>query len=352
MSEHQSADNKPRDIGLKAIREARVERGRSKHGRITGRAWIVAITFVLTVVVVAWQFRDRSLGNQKEELLAKQRAALTTVGAEWLPLRDQMEKLTLEAAGPVHKGDLIDKDAAAWDFRSLPGIYLRMRVEDAKDVTTLRKAAKDSARDSFVGCLLRENNPSAAAIARGEADAGSGWQDQPWNLRLAYSATRIMTDEWVSEVKSAEDEIHLRVFVQQYDKAKSEEIPLAIEIIKRAQFFLLALDEDVPEARDLTPDAGRNAGKITEAQLQQVAHPTRVHLFKLGDGGAKGATREMVRVRREADADFRMAAGGAIRDPYTLAAMKRQVNNCALAQSVWAAIRPTEAAASDAGPPP
>jgi hypothetical protein len=339
LSEHESSSDKPRDIGLKAIREVRAERARSKHGRVTGKAWLFAITVVITVVVAAMVYRDRSLATQKEELLAKQRAALTTVGAEWIPLRDKMEKMTLDAAGP-YKGDFVDPEAAKWDFRSLPGIYLRMRVEDAKDVAALRKAAEDSARDSFVGCLLRENNPSMAAIARGELDAGSGWQDQPWNLRLAYASTRILTDGWVDEVKNAEDEIHLRVFVQQYEKAKNEEIPLAVDIIKRAQLFLLVLDEDVPEAKELTPDAGRNAGKVTERHLQQVPHPTRVHIVSLRGTAASPEPKEMVRLRREGDADVRFAGEHAIRDPYTLAAVKRQVNNCALAQAVWSAIRP------------
>lgn len=342
MSEHESAGEKPRDIGLKAIREARIERSGSKYGRVTGKVWLFAISIILTVVAGAWIYRDRSLANQKDEVLAKQRAALTTVGAEWIPIRDRMELTALEAAGP-YKGDFVDPEAASWDFRSLPGIYLRMRVEDAKDVAALRKKADDSARDSFVGCLLRENNPSAARIARGE-DAGSGWSDQPWNLRLAYYATRIFTDEWVDEVKNAEDEIHLRVFLQQYEKAKAEEIPLAIDIIKRAQFFLLVLDEDVPEARDLTPDAGRLAGKVTEQHLQQLVHPARVHILDLKRG------KEMVRLRREGDADFEFHAGtdgsgnpqpltNSVRDPRVLAAVRRQVNNCALAGSVWSAIK-------------
>jgi hypothetical protein len=342
LSEHESSGDKARDIGLKAIRDARLERAATKHGRVSGKTWLLAITAVLSVVVVAWLFRDRSLANQKEELLSKQRAALTTVGAEWFPLRDKMEKTTLDAAGP-YKGDLVDPEAATWDFRSLPGIYLRLRVEDAKDVALIRKKADESARDSFVGCLLRENNPTAAATARGEADAGSGWNDQPWNLRLAYYATRILTDEWVNEVKNAEDEIHLRVFVQQYEKAKSEEIPLAVDIIKKAQFFLLVLDEDVPEAAELTPDAGRNAGKVTEQHLQQLPHPTRVHLIDLR------RNKEMVRLRRESEAEFRFAGEHPLRDPRVLAAMKRQVNNCALAQDVWAAIKPASAGAVDAG---
>jgi hypothetical protein len=328
VSEHKSAGEKPRDIGLRAIHDARIERGRSKHGRLSGTAWLISGAAVLTVVVGAWQYRERSLSGQKEELLAKQRAAETTVGAAWTPLRDALEKTTIDAAAGAYKGDLVEPEARTWDFRSLPGIYLRMRAEDAKDVTSLRKKAKDSARDTFVACLLRENNPSMAAIARGE-DAGSPWQDQPWNLRLAYASTRILTDEWASDVKNAEDEIHLRVFVQQYDKAKDDEIPLAIDIVKRAKFFLLALDEDVPEAKN-------DKGKITEEDLEQVPHPVRVSILKLN--GAE-SPKEVVRLRREPEGNFRFAAGSAGHDPRIVAAVKRQVNNCDLAQDVWAAIK-------------
>ena len=81
MSEHKPEGDKPRDLGLKAIHDARVERGRSKHGRLTGRAWLIAIGAVLSVVAVAWQFREGALARQKEDLLAKQRAAVKALVA-------------------------------------------------------------------------------------------------------------------------------------------------------------------------------------------------------------------------------------------------------------------------------
>lgn len=317
--------DRPRDIGLKAVREARQERARSKTGRVTGRVWLVGISATLAVVFGAWMYRERSLDSQKEEILSKQRAALTTVGAEWFPLRDKLEKITLEAAGPL-KSDLVDPEIAKWDFRTQPGIYLRMRVADAKDTATLRKKAQDSSRDSFAACLLKENNPSYQIRATGEMDAGiAGWHDQPWNLRLAYDVTRILSDEWVAEVKKAEDEIHLRVFVQQYDKAKSEEIPTAVEIIKRSQFFLLALDE----------------GEGKEDELQEKAHGVRVVLVNLK------ADREMARLHLQQGAGEDVHV---MRNPYydpatqgptaqpRVSAVKRQMNNCALAASVWTAI--------------
>ena len=322
-----------REIGLKAVRSARVERGKSKYGKIDGRVWLVAGAAVVVTLVVAWMLNDRTLSTEKDEILSQQRAAVSTVGAEWYPLRDKLEKITLEAASRFD-GDKVDAEAAKMDFRSSPGLYLRLRVDEARDATSLRKHAKDSAKDAFTGCLLREPN---VALARGDADAGAV-PEQPWNLHRAYSATRVMTEEWAAEVKASDDKDRLRVFRQQYERAKRDDIPLAIDIVKRAQFFLLVLDEDVPEARELS-----DGGPINEEALQQVPHPARVHIVNLKTGA------EIARLRKTAEADFQFVGERAVRDPDTRAAMKRQVNNCALAQQVWSALRPGPSDATDAG---
>ena len=315
-----------RELGLKAVHSARAERRNSTYGKIPGSAWLVAGGAVVVTLILAYLLSDRTLGVEKEEILSQQRAAVSTVGAEWYPLRDKLEKITLEAASRFD-GDKVDLEAAKMDFRSSPGIYLRLRVDEARTADSLRTHAKLSVKDAFTGCLLRVTN---VALARGDADAGVG-PDQPWNLNQAYTSTRILTDDWTKEVKGSEDKDRLRVFRQQYDKAKRDEIPLAIDIIKRAQFFLLVLDEDVPEARELSGDAGT----ITQEGLQQVPHPTRVFIVNLRTGA------EIARLRKTADADFQFVGERAIRDPEIRAAMKRQVNNCALAQQVWSALRPS-----------
>ncbi len=318
-----------RELGLKAVHSARAERSKSKYGKIPSSAWLVAGGAVVVTLALAYLLSDRTLSAEKDEILSQQRAAVATVGAEWFPLRDRIEKITMEAAARF-EGDKVDFEAAKMDFRSSPGIYLRLRVEDARNLESLRTHARDSVKDAFTGCLLREPN---AALARGEADAGSA-PEQPWNLKQAYTSTRILTDDWTKEVKASEDKNRLRVFQQQYDKAKRDEIPLAIDIIKRAQFFLLVLDEDVPEARELSQDP-RDAGTITEEGLQQVPHPARVLLVNLRTGA------EIARLRKTADADFQFVGGAPVHDPETRAAMKRQVNNCALAQQVWSSLRPS-----------
>jgi hypothetical protein len=320
----------PRPVGLKAIDEARSDRGRSRANRITGPVALVVGGVVLLVLTSSYFISTGSLAQKKEDLLVKQRTLVKSVGAEWFPLRDKIEKVTLDAASGEYKGDQVLPEAQTWDFRSLPGIYLRSRVSDAKDVESLRKQARESGRDAFSSCFLRENNPTIAAQAKGE-DAGAGWEDQPWNLRQAYTSTRVLEDGWAQEVKDAKEELFVRAFELQYEKSEKEEIPLAINIVKRAQFFLLVLDEDVPEAKELATDGG----KVTWAEVQQVPHPTRVHVFNLK------TDKEVVRVRRSAEGEFRFAGERAVADPNVRAAMKRQVNNCALAQVVWASIKPS-----------
>jgi len=317
-----------RPVGLKAIADARSERGQKKSNRVTGPVALVVGGAVLLTLGLSYFLSSSSLSKRQDALLAKQRADQQTIGAEWFPLREKIEKVTLDAAAGEFKGDQVAPEAATWDFRTVPGIYLRSRVKDAKDVESLRRQARESGRDAFATCLLRENNPSIAARAK-EEDAGAGEEDQPWNLRQAYKSTRVLEDGWAQEVKDATDELRVRAFEMQYEASQKDEIPLAIQIVKRAQFFLLVLDEDVPEAAEFTGDAG----KITEAALQQVAHPARVHIINLKSGA------EMVRLRRSAEADFVFAGERMVSDPEVRAAMKRQVNNCALAQSVWAAIK-------------
>jgi hypothetical protein len=314
------AERKP--PGLPSVYKAREDRQRGRYSRTSPGLWLWA-TGAIVAIVVGYHFVSaRQLDEARQALLSKQRAVGTKVGSEWFPLRDRIEQLTLDAALPW-ESDRVAPDASHWDFRSLPGLYLRLRVDEAKDVEGVRRAATSSQKDGFVGCLLREPNPGGA---RGELDGGA-FSEQPWNWQKAYQATRILTDEWTHEVEAAQDSLRLRVFEQQYNDAVSTEIPLAIEVVKRAQFFLLVLDEDSDEAK-----LSSEGGAVTEALLQRVPHYARVHLVNLR------TNQEVVRVRRTAEASFVFAGESNVHDPETLDAMRRQVNNCALARQVDSAL--------------
>jgi hypothetical protein len=314
-----ASPNKPR--GLASVAQAKEDRARAK-GRATPQFILLAATLCVCGLIAYKVVTDRDVNRAKDRILADQRAAVQSIGAEWFPMRDKIEQ-TVVAAAAEYKGDFVDPSARAMPFRGQPGLYLRLRVVDAKDTAAIRKNAPDSQKDAFAGCFLREPNDRAA---RGEADAGA-FAEQPWNLGRAYASARVLTEEWANNVREATDLIRIKVFDQQLEKAMQEELPLAARVVKNAQFFLLALDEDSPEATKLA-----DGGAVTEAQLQLVPHATRVVVLDLRSG------KELLRVRRAGAAMLLPAGERVVTDPALKDSMARQANNCNLAQQIEAAI--------------
>ena len=312
--------------GLPSIAHAREMR--AKRGATwTTRGGLMAAAAVVLGFVVHMVVSGRELTAGKEALLAKQRAVAATLGAEWFSMRDRIEgdvSAAAQMAGGAYPGDRIEPAARTGAFRTEPGLYLRIRVADAADVA---KVAADAKRDAFVACLLREPTPKAVTGAASHGAASDAVAEQPWNLGRAYAATRILADDWVRSVKDADEDMRLRLFNEQYDKAVRDEIPVAIDVVKRAQFFLLVLDEDVPAAK-----AFADGGAITEEALQLVPHPAVVHLFDLKSNA------EILRFRGTGDMRVVPAGERAVTDPETVDAMQRQANNCALANLVTAAL--------------
>jgi hypothetical protein len=310
-------ETKRKTRGLSAVARAREDREGGRT-RWTTSAGLVALVAVVGSYLVHMVVSDRQRSADRQALLGKERAVALTLGAEWAPLRDKLEAEVLGAA-KSYEGDYVDPLARKREYRTEPGLYLRMRVADARDASTIRKTAAEAKKDAFASCLLREPNERGL---RGEADGGA-FSEQPWNLGQAYGATRILTDEWVSAVREADDNMALRVRAEEFDVAVRDQIPLAIDVVKRAQFFLLVLDEDVPEAREVA-----DGGQVDDLVLQSIPHPARVHLFELPSGKA------LLRMRRVGDAQVIQAGERAVADTETREAMQRQANNCMLARRV------------------
>ena len=316
-------DKEDRTVGLRAIGEGRADRQRGKFTRATPGLTLAAVAGIAITLITYNYFSQRSLDANKTALLAKQRAAVATVGASWNPLRDKLEKITIESAANFSDDDFIAEGAAKFDFRSMPGIYLRLRVADAHNVEKIREQAQESSRDAFCGCLLKEPNEAAA---KGYADAG-GAPSQPWNMWEAYSSTRVLSDAWAADVRDSTDDLRLRVFQQQYDKATTDEIPMAIDIIKRSRFFMLVLDEDVHEAK-----AKADGGAISEEILQTVPHDTRIRIVNTQTWD------DIARLKRTGVGELIAVGEHAPEDPETHDAMTRQMQNCSLAMQVGQAI--------------
>jgi hypothetical protein len=313
--------------GLQAIHEGREKRLAGGFSHPTTRAYVVIGVGLVASLLIYRVVSGREIGSRKSALLAKQRADEGTIGQEWAPLKNRLEKFVTDRSGAFGE-DKIEPEAKAWSSHVATGLYLRIRLDDSKTPEKIRTAAQDSAKDAFVGCLLRAEN---AALVQGVPDAAA-FPEQPWNLRQAYAATRILTPEWVAQVNDADDSLRLRVFEQQYDKAQREEIPRAIDIVKRADFFLLVLDEPADDPLDVKPKWTDGGVDSAEEAVQLAPHWARVHVLDLAHD------KEILRVRRHAEGNFVFAAGKPVTDEETLDAMKRQVNNCSLAGEVRAAI--------------
>jgi len=288
---------------------------------------------------------QNELDSWRARLLLKQRTVAGELSPRFDPVREQLESWIVEAAGDF-PGDLVTPDAKTSTFRSKPGIYARLYIDDAKQVQTLRTAALESLRDGFTSCFVTYPNPDPfagpACAKNSECPSGQHCNEalrcsepaQPFNLRVAYRATRVLTDDWVKEVRDAKNDMRLRLLERDYDFAVHEDIPLAIELFVRAQYFMLLLDENVQEGVEV-PEADTYS-----ESLQAVKHPVRVFVWDLA------SKKQLLRVRldietstimrvdtdAEVPADVKVGAHRADMGPGL--AVRRQANNCGIGVEV------------------
>jgi hypothetical protein len=329
-----------RGRGLPSLEEARRSRGRMRWPPAKFWAWSGLVLSV--VLILQWKQSQGEVESARQALMAKQRAVAKELGPRWLPLREKIEGWTVGLATGAAT-DVVDRDAVkAWDFREKPGIYLRMSAADAKDAASLQKASKESLRDGFTACLLRvpNVNPLVGADCRRTRDCPRGEMcneldhcglpSQPYNLRVAYRTLRVLSDDWVRDVQDATNDIRLRLMAASFDDASADDLPVAVDLLTRAQYFLLVLDESSPDAPAARPDAGVGADGTA------ATHPARVGIWRLSDG------KPILRIRREANGQLMGSTPPP--DSDVADARQRQANSCALALEVRGAIGDQSAA--------
>jgi hypothetical protein len=320
-----------RTRGLVAVEESRANR--KAGGRIPavpGRILLWIATIIVAWSIYYWRKTQAEIESQKAALFAKQRGIVTELGGKFDPLRQRIEEGTMNEAGS-YGGDIALPELGKWDFATQPGIYLRLRMSDATAVPALRKAAQGSLRDAFTACLFREPNadPASGPPCKASHDCAPGTfcnehdhcmpPAQPYNMRAAYHGTRVLGEEWTVRLRTAGDDMTMRLLEREFDSALKDDIPMVIDLLTRAQFFLLVLDED-PE----TPPPGP---KPALDVIQALPHPARVTLFGLKPGMDK----VLLRVRRNIEGRFIPAGENALTDPALVASQQRQVNSCQLA---------------------
>src|SRR5205809_226318 len=111
--------------GLAAVHEGREQRLAGRFSRLTGRAYLVVGIGLILSLATYRIVSGREIGGRKASLLAKQRADQATIGKEWAPLRDRLEKFVTDRSGAFGETQ-VEPEAKAWSNHVATGIYLRI----------------------------------------------------------------------------------------------------------------------------------------------------------------------------------------------------------------------------------
>ncbi len=335
-----------RERGLPSLNQARAERRRALVlGKVAIRAmpphfWLWVLVGMAAFGVIYWRVAEGKLEGRKSAVMAKQRAIAVALGPKIQPFRDQVEVWARELAtdGPA---DFVAPGNRLAGLSEAPGVYLRLRRENTQSTKQIRKAVQASLLDGFTSCLFV--SPTAlmtqgtACRVTSECQPGqlcNEWNvcappPRPYNLRLAYRALRVLSSEWSDELNAADSELGVNGYDRDLDSVAKHDVPIAAEIMNKAKFVTLVIDEDPPGGLPkLAPDAGETAEQV----LQRTRHFARIGIWDI-------ATKELLlRLRAEAAADFVSMGAHAPSNAESVAAQTRQANSCALALAVRAKI--------------
>lgn len=331
---------KQSNAGLPSLLESRLNR---KRQLVTGKAAVGGLPpkvflwglFVLVLggFLLFWRAQV-DLDEQRQTILTKQRATAKLLSPKLLPMRDQIEA---GAQALVEGGKNTVDTSVDWQklFAS-PGLYLRVRLEDAKSEETLRKASALSLRDGFSACLIQDPNATLPTsgkecVESNDCETGQYCNEykfcqrpsSPFNMRMLYKSLVVLSEKWVSEVREAGTEYALIGYDRSLDSVTQVDLPIAIDVYQRAKYAVIVLDEDPEQG---LPEEIPGAEESKAERVQRVAHPARIGVFQLPSG------KLLARVRD--------TAGGELRDVGTqkppggaesAAARARQANSCGLA---------------------
>lgn len=300
--------------------------------------------FGLLVLVVGgflyFRQAQQELAEQRERVLAKQRAIAAELGPRLIPLRDRVEAAARELAAEPTANFV----RSGVDFQQLfgaPGLYFRALARDAASVETLRKAAQESLRDGFTACILRDERAPSQMVGKAcreshECETGELCTEysvcarpaSPFNTRLLYRALGVLSDTWTAEVQEARTDLALLAYERGLDSVTEVDIPVAIDVYQRSKYVVIVLDEEPEEG--LPPKVAQEQPETDLERVLRVSHAARVGIWSLPEGEL------LARIRARAEGSLRDVGQRTVVSPGAEAARARQANSCGLALEVRA----------------
>lgn len=346
--------------GLSSINQARAERrraivfGRARFKGMAPQFWLWTAVVLGGFFVVYWRVVQGQLESEKNQVMAKQRAIAKSLGPRILPFRDKLEGWVKELAGPFEP--MVSPEVSLTDVSKSPGVYLRLRLRNAKESASIREAAARSLRDGFTSCLFvdkKAKDLAEGSACKTSADCRPGElcnefhvckaPPRPYNLRLAYRALRVLSTDWTDELHQASSELAVDAYDRDLDAVARTDVPVAIELLQRAQFFTVVIDED---PKGGLPNEIEDYDESDEERIQRVPHFARVGIWDLESG------KPLLKLRARAEGKFVPVGKRAVSEPSSQAAQQRQANSCALALEVKQALAPPSDHAPDSDEAP
>jgi hypothetical protein len=326
------------------LNDARAERrralvmGKARMPGIPLHFWLWTAVGIGAFGIIYWRIAQGQLEAARSKVMAKQRAMTVALGPKLFPFRDKVEGWVRELRAPW----TADHVAASADMEKIgvgASVYLRLRLANTGSPKEIRAAAKVSLRDGFTSCLF-VNKPKAVSTegapqCRTIGDCASGllcneWgtcspPEQPYNMRLVYRTLRVLSSEWTDELHQVTSELGLSAYDRDLGNVAKSDVPVTVELLSRAKYFTLVLDEDPPGG--LPPEVNE-ASESPEERVQRVPHFARVGIWDLASGDP------IVRLRAEAASEMVSMGKEAVISEVNLAAQHRQANSCGLALHV------------------
>lgn len=299
--------------------------------------WIWAAVVLGTVLTFYWWFAQRALVEMKSRVMAKQRAVASVLGPKLVPFSEKVEGWAKELA----TGDPPLVVGPGWDYEAVArstGVYLRIRMENARDTQSLRKAAVRSLHDGFTACFFRNPRgvdptvgPRCVTSAECKPHLLCNEYDvcaeppKPFNMRLLYRSFRILSTQWTDELHLQDSDLGVRARERDLDAVTHHDVPIAVDILAQARYATIVLDEAPPGG--LAPEKPGDT-ESAEERLQGLPHFARVGIWRVADGAV------VLKFRGRAEGRLIGASGAAEANAATLAAQARQANSCSLALQV------------------
>jgi hypothetical protein len=313
---------------------------------VATRFWLFTFAGLAVFGVVYYRHAQNELAEQRNQLAARQRAVVVAAGQSGFALRDKLEGWVLELAeADLGRGELkshVSAQASLDEISRGPGVYLRVRQQDARGVEALRGAAARSLHDGFTSCLFvgRAPEPTLGVACKAKSQCGPGelcddWgvcsvPGQPYNLRLLFDALKVQGPEWQKRLASASDDFQVRAMELELEGTAKHEVPAAAELVRRSRFFTAVLDEEARDADSATPaDAG--VEETPEQRLQATDHFVRIGIWDIT------RNEPLVRLRMDVAGRF-VSLGRDLGGAAAARARQRQANNCAAAVEVREAL--------------